>query len=148
MQKIRIYADFNGIVDCRKKASNLVCLALTGYGTIASLSRHQICLREGLILIFYEPNDIEVEGEVFYDTNFPGKFTSPGQWLALYDPELIRNSEESSALELKEHLCFNCRLDLTEHLNIVGRQYKEVCPDCGTSIMYPLFPPENSFNVI
>ena len=141
MPDIKIYADFNGIIDCSEETSKS-CLALTGYGTIASLSRHQIRLREGMILTFYEPNDIEVEGEVFYDKRIPGKFTSPGQWLALYDSEKVRKSQESCDLDLKQHLCFRCRMDLTSYLKTIGRQYKESCPNCGTDTMFPLLPPE------
>lgn len=141
MQGVKIYADFNGIIDC-SKGNSKSCLALTGYGTLASLSRHQIRLREGMILTFYEPDDIEVEGEVFYDTKIPSKFTSPGQWVALYDSQQVRNSEESCDLDLKQHLCFKCRIDLEPYLKTVGQQYKEICPNCGTDIMSPLLPPD------
>lgn len=137
----RIYADFNGVTSCPERIS-LTCLNLTGYGTLASLSRHQIRLREGMILIFYDPGDIEVEGRVFYDLTNPGKFTSPGRWLAAVDLDLVKDTEDNDESDLKQHPCFKCRLDLTEYLQIVGRQYKEFCPNCGTSIVYPLLPPD------
>jgi hypothetical protein len=136
----KIYADFNGIVVCPGGLPNS-CLDLTGYGTLASLSRHRIRLSEGLVLTFYEPDDIEVEAEVFYDTTHRGKFTAPGRWLARFNSVKIRNSEVTEARERPEHLCFTCRLDLTEYLRLVGRQYNEACPSCGTSVMHPLLPP-------
>jgi hypothetical protein len=39
------------------------------------------------------------------------------------------------------HLCFKCRKNLKSHLDIIGRQYKEVCPYCGTLVMFPMLPP-------
>jgi hypothetical protein len=141
MTNIKIYADFNGVTGCPDETP-MTCLFLTGYGTLASLSNHQIRLREGMSLTFYTPGDIEVEGEVFFDKTTPSKFNSLGQWLARFDETEVRNSEEGDEPELMEHLCFNCRLDLTEYLRLIGRQYKESCPSCGTDIMYPLLPPE------
>jgi hypothetical protein len=97
-----------------------------------------------MVLTFFEPSDIEVEGKVFYDRTAPGKFTSQGQWLARFDGQDVKDSAESDAPELKEFPCFKCRLDLTEYLHVVGQQYKEICPNCGTDIMFPLLPPEEN----
>lgn len=146
MTNIRIYADFNGVTGC-PDGTEMTCLMLTGYGTLASLHRYQIRLREGMVLTFFEPSDIEVEGKVFYDRTAPGKFTSPGQWLARFDGQDVKDSAESGAAELKEFLCFKCRLDLTAYLNVVAQQYKEICPNCGTDIMYPLLPPEENSDI-
>ena len=141
MSEIRVYADFNG-VDGVTGEPAMACLLLTGYGTIASLNNQQIRLREGMRLIFFTPSDIEVEGDVFFDRENPGKFSAVGQWKAKYNQDEVRDSIVADEGDPLKHLCFDCRLDIKDYLNTVGQSYAETCPNCGTDVMYPLLPPE------
>ena len=43
---MRIYADFNRVEECGSDSKSL-CTNLTGYGTLASLSFHQLVFEEG-----------------------------------------------------------------------------------------------------
>ena len=141
MSELRVYADFNG-VDGVTGEPAMCHLLLTGYGTIASLNNQQIRLREGMRLIFFTPNDIEVEGDVFFDRENPGKFSAVGQWKAKYNQDEVRDSIVGEEGDPLKHLCFDCRLDLKDYLKTVGQSYAETCPNCGTDVMYPLLPPD------
>lgn len=133
-----IYADFNGITGFLGD-SDFEYLDLTGYGTLQSLNSLQIKLKEGMEFIFYEPGDIEVVAEVLFDRTTESKITTKGRWLARFKKGTIKECEKLDHFET--HPCFNCREDFIPYLKKVGQQYKEICPKCGTSIVYPLTEP-------
>lgn len=134
---MRIYADFNGIEKCEFDPG-LLCLNLTGYGTLASLSFYEIKLSEGLILELSDPDGTSVVGAVFFDNNKIAKNCSG--WFAKFRHDEIT---EGTPLiyDSNTHLCFKCRKNLKSHLDNIGRQYGEECPYCGTPIMFPMSPP-------
>jgi hypothetical protein len=133
----RIYADFNSIEGI---SDNEATLDLTGYGSLASLSRAKIQLREGMKLLLCEPNDVEVEGTTLFDISLKDPAGRTGRWLVKIDPRLIRDSQYTEA-NPKSHPCFTCRTELYEHLRTFGWNYNDFCPHCGASIMLPLAPP-------
>ena len=136
-----IYADFNGIIRFPSE-SEYEYLDLCGYGTIGDLNRFKIKLREGLCLTFFEPNDIEVDATVHFIQSESDKYNPDGKWLAKYKASSIRSSENKSDYNIPQ-LCFKCEYNFDSLHKIYGRQYNEICPKCGTSIMYPLMPPVN-----
>ena len=142
-----IYADFNGIKYTNESKSEAI-LDLNGYGTLASLARQNLRLTEGMSLVLYEPNDIEVIGIAHFDKNRIDPAGRVGAWVAHVNPAHIQGSTYAREPS-NEHLCMGCRQDLNPYLSKVGRAYNESCPHCGTSIMTPLSPPEaqpnNSF---
>lgn len=135
----RIYADFNSI---EHHSENEATLDLTGYGSLASLSREKIQLREGIKLLLCEPDDIEVEGTTFFDTSHKDPAGRTGRWLVRINPKLIRDSQYTET-NPESHPCFTCRKELSDYLKGVGQRYNEFCPYCGTSIILPLAPPKS-----
>ena len=139
-KSMRIYADFNGIESPSEDAAQCL-LDLTGYGTLASLSLQQIRLHEGMSLTLFDPDGLEVEAVALFDESKVGKDSHSSGWLAKFKCSLIK--ECTPVLhDFDKHLCFKCRRDLKSHLLEVGQQYKEICPYCETSVMFPLLPPE------
>jgi hypothetical protein len=134
-----IYADFNGIISLKDK-DEYEYLELEGYGTIKSLNSLQVRLEEGMKFIFYEPEDIEVVAEVYFDRTTPSIISSEGRWLAKFKKGTIRDCNKVENWD-EPHPCFNCREDLKPYLKKVGQNYKEKCPKCGTSVCFPLFEP-------
>jgi hypothetical protein len=134
---MRIYADFNGVVEY-SSASNILCINLTGYGTLASISSHQIVLKEGQFLELTDPGGLSVSAEVFFDKERVSKNCSG--WFAKFSKSDMTEGEELEH-DYDTHLCFKCRENMKQHLDKVGRQFSELCPFCGTSVMYSLSSP-------
>lgn len=137
ISKICIYADFNGVEECNSDPS-VLCMSLTGYGTLASLSYHKIKLYEGQMLILGDPDDLTVLGQIYFDSTRASDNCS-GWFAKFYKNEILE--ETSLVHDYDKHLCFNCRANIKSYLDKVGHQYKEKCPYCNTSVMYPLLPP-------
>lgn len=138
----RVYADFNSI-EYEDIAHTSATVGLTGYGTIANLSKLKLRLTEGQQLLLYEPNDIEVEGVAFFDHTRIDPAGRSGEWMARFDPRNIRDAIPTTESP-REHPCFGCGYDLLPHLKVVGQRYIEVCPNCATSVMAPLEPPKTA----
>lgn len=133
-----IYADFNSAAKCLNDPT-FDCLDLTGYGTLMSLNNQKIILKEGEKYIFYEPGDIEAEGEVFFDRKIPSLFSKEGSWFAKIKSEDIKETKNSFDYDLLP--CIKCGKDMEPTFLIKGRHYKEICPNCGTPITYALSSP-------
>lgn len=137
---MKIYADFNGTEPCSAGDEKL-CLDLTGFGTLASLSRHSVKLRRGLSLTFADSDGLTVTAPVEFDPRRVGR-RSAG-WIAIFRKKDLRD-EEPVDHDFNSHICFNCRNDIKEHLRAVGQQFSARCPYCGTPVIYPLEPPDES----
>jgi hypothetical protein len=135
---MKIYADFNGTEPC-SSAGDELCLDLTGYGTLSSLSRYGVKLREGMSLTFADSDGLTVTAPVAFDVRLVGA-RSAGWYAKFYKTAFTQ--EEPIDHDFHSHLCFNCRRDLKSYLTKVGQQFKEYCPYCGTPVMYPLAPPD------
>jgi hypothetical protein len=134
---MKIYADFIDLETCKGEGDD-VCLDLTGYGTLASLSQHQVRLQIGQRLILSDPDGLEVSALVYF---WEGRISKRGSgWYAKFRRSEIKNVP-SREHNYDVHLCFKCRLNLRQHLDHVGQNYSEHCPRCGTSVMFPLLPP-------
>lgn len=134
-----IYADFNGLEDSPASPGE-ARLDLTGYGTLASLSQHQLRLRNGQRLMLCDPDGLQVMGEIGFDPSRRSPRSSG--WFARFQRRDIRQGEPLEH-DYAPHLCFKCRLNLKPHLEKVGQQFDESCPNCGTPVMFPLLPPGN-----
>ena len=138
----RVYADFNAIEYVPESTTQAI-LALTGYGTLASLSRQRIRLTEGLALIFYEPNDIECEGVAHFDATRKDPAGRVGEWVARIDHQDIRDCTQDDPLS-SDHPCIGCGTDLAQAFKNRARNYTEHCPKCGESVMAPMAPPASA----
>ena len=78
MSNPKVYADFHN-ADARGR------LRLNCVGTVEDLARHQIVLRDGLLLSLYS-EELEVEGQVQYSTD-------ENLWVAVIDWDTIREGE-------------------------------------------------------
>ena len=134
---MKIYVDFNGMESC-SPTTNEWCLDLTGYGTLASLSNHGIRLARGMVLTFADPDGLTVNAPVEFDEHRVSKASSG--WYAKFKKTDLRN-ENPIEHDYNLHQCAGCRQNIKPFLDQVGRQYSENCPNCGTSVMFPLSPP-------
>jgi hypothetical protein len=138
----RIYADFNAIEYAQDDPGSAV-VAITGYGTLASLARQKLQLAEGMELVIYEPGDIECQGVAHFDTARTDPVGRQREWVVRIDPRKVHNCTELEAPS-GSHPCFGCGIDLRPHLRAVGQSYTETCPSCGTSVMAPLAPAKSA----
>ncbi len=138
----RVYADFNGI-EYSQDQESLDSLEITGYGTLASLSRQKIQLKEGMELTLVTPNDIECEVIVKFNEKVSCPSGAMGAWVAYFNHNNIRDCVDVECEDFS-HPCFNCGLELESHFKLVGRHYKESCPACGVSIMAPMAKPKRA----
>lgn len=136
-ENIKIYADFNGTEICTADP-NILCLNLTGYGTLASLSFHRVKLRESQRLLFGDIDGLTSGGTTYFDKNRITKNCSG--WFARIDQKGIY---EDVAIDHNSeiHVCFSCRKNVKHYLDLTGRLFDEHCPFCGESVMTPLSPP-------
>ena len=142
MSPPRIYADFNAIEYLDNERS-IAEVALTGYGTLASLARQRLRLVEGMALLLYQPNDIECEAVAHFERFRRDPADRSGEWVARLDARKIRDClhpEEAS----NEHPCIVCGRDFLAQPSTVARNYKENCIGCGASVMEPMAPPEDA----
>lgn len=137
--KRSVFVDFNGFGNIED--DNFSFLDLCGYGTIASLSNQMIRLEVGMELVLFAPGDIEVDAVIEFYTEIKDKFNLGGKWFGKFEKGAIRASKTAEDQYDYSHFCFNCRLELSEFLDEIGRQYSENCPNCNTPIMFPLLPP-------
>ena len=138
----RVYADFNGI-EYSQDPETLDFLKITGYGTLASLSRQKIKLEEGMQLVLVTPNDIECEAIVKFNEEVLCPSGAKGAWVAYFNHNNIKDCVNLEAEDFS-HPCFNCGVNLEPHFKLVGRLYKESCPMCGVSVMAPMLKPEKA----
>lgn len=136
-----IYADFNSICIC-KNDPDFECINLSAYGTLSSLNEQRIHLKEGDKYIFFDPKEIEVEGEVFFDKHAQSRFSDYGCWFAKIKEADIKISKKDFNFEFFP--CFNCGRDMSPIFLEKGWHYNEICPNCNTSITYALSPPASS----
>ena len=105
----RVYADFNAI-EYPADGSSRAEMPLTGYGTLASLSRQGLKLKEGMSLVLYEPSDIECEAIAAFDQARTDPAGSSGEWIArLNHTEIRSNLTEKD--EPNTHPCSGCGED-------------------------------------
>jgi hypothetical protein len=134
----KVYADFNAI-EYRADEPAIATVALTGYGTLASLATQKLRLSEGMSVLIFEPNDVECEATVHFDLSRLDPAGRMGEWVARVVHRNIRSSTEpgSAGAELP---CLVCGATFPSQ----PRNYRETCATCGASVMEPLAPPKNA----
>jgi hypothetical protein len=135
----RVYADFNAI-EYPADGTCYALLPLTGYGTLASLSRQRLRLTEGRPLILFEPNDIECNATAHFEERRLNPVGTLGEWVALIPKNEFRDTFGDEELSM-QHPCYGCGVDLNSQVPPGWRSYQEACNVCGTPVMAPLLPP-------
>ena len=140
MSPPRVYADFNAIeyMGDGVRAE----MAITGYGTLASLACQNLRLFEGLRLTLYEPNDIECDAVAHFDKSRTDPAGRIGAWVArIENHQQVRDCKAPDD-ELDSHPCIVCGDDFMQQALNRGRDYTEACINCGASVMEPMKRPE------
>jgi hypothetical protein len=136
-----IYADFNALGNVGE-GELFAEMDLTGYGTLASLARQRLRLKEGMEFFLFEPNDIECRAVAHFDPTRIDPAGRVGSWVArIPSPVTTRQSEQPEA-NSNEHPCIVCGSDFADEFAKVGRHYTEECAKCGASVMEPMAPPK------
>ena len=138
-----VYADFTAI-EYEGEGSTRAHVALTGYGTLASLAKQRLRLVEGMPLLLFEPNDIECEAIAHFDLSRKDPAGRPGEWVGLIaDHRNIRDCTRG-AESSREHPCIACGSNFAAQSFSAGRNYTERCTNCGASIMEPMAAPHRA----
>jgi hypothetical protein len=137
-----VYADFNAIeyLDNERRQAEM---ALTGYGTLSSLARQKLQLQEGMALLLFEPNDIECEVTVHFDSERRDPAGRLGEWVARFDPRTIKDSVQPVEVSAT-HPCIACGQDFLAQQHAPPRNYTECCSHCGASVMAPMAAPRRA----
>jgi hypothetical protein len=136
----RVYADFNAIEYPPDAA--FAEMRLTGYGTLASLARQGLRLSEGMALMLFEPNDIECEATVHFDRERKDPAGRRGEWVARFNHRLVKDSTREAEHVSEQHPCIVC--GVPSFGLSATRNYTELCPVCGASVMEPMLPPNRA----
>ncbi|MFD0727165.1 hypothetical protein [Lysobacter brunescens] len=137
--KIRIYADFNGLVDGIVNPKR-TAVVLDTYGSLRDLSNAGIVLSIGLPLVVFdasdESEDLEGHGTAQYDA-------SRKWWVVEFDEKGVRYvsaRDRDIAVDSPFH-CVKCAEP------IAGATWNTIgipglcCKSCGTSVLAALAPP-------
>jgi len=137
MPALRIYADFNGLVDGPKNPGR-TAVVLDTFGSLRDLANAGVVLSEGLPIIAVdesdEAEDIEGHGTAEYDH-------SSEWWVVEFDEEGVRYVAAGDRSSVKEFKCVSCAEPLHEKISSKGLKLGDACPSCGTAICAPIDPP-------
>jgi ribosomal protein L37AE/L43A len=136
----RVYADFNAIEYLPN--SGRAEMRLTGYGTLASLARQRLRLSEGMPLVLFEPDDIECEVTVHFDSERTDPAGRKGEWVARFNHHSVLNCTQKEEASAQPHPCIVCGAQSFGQER--SRTYTEVCSVCGASVMEPMLPPNSA----
>lgn len=134
---LRIYADFNGLVDGPRNPGR-TAVVLDTFGSLRDLCNAGVALREGLDLIAVdasdEREDLEGHGTARYDA-------ARGWWVVEFDEVGVRYVPAGDRSAPEAFHCVACRRDLTAQLRDDGLPPGARCHSCGTPVRTPLAPP-------
>jgi hypothetical protein len=137
MNTIRIYADFNGLVNGPKTPAR-TAVVLDTFGSLRDLANAGIILREGLPLIAVDASDefedLEGHGTAEYDR-------VNGWWAVEFDEAGVRYVTAGDRTPVTEFRCVSCREPLQDMIKAKGLKLGDVCPACGTAIHAPISRP-------
>lgn len=138
MTTLRIYADFNGIVNGPKNPAR-EAVVIDTFGSLRDLANAGVVLRAGLPLIVRdesdETEDLEAHGTAEFDA-------AHKWWVVEFDEEGIRYVPAGNRSYSTEFRCVSCQHPLHELIANKGLKVGDVCPACGTPIHEPILPPD------
>src|SRR5450432_828363 len=137
MTTVRIYADFNGLVN-GPKTSGSTAVVLDTFGSLRDLANAGVVLREGLPLIAVdasdESEDLEGHGTAEFDL-------SNDWWVVEFDQEGVRYVPAGDRTIVTEFRCVSCEEPLQDLIKSRGLKQGDICPACGTAIHAPIARP-------
>ena len=135
---VRIYADFNGLVGGILHPER-AAVVLDTFGSVRDLANAGIVLAAGLPLIAYdesdENEDLEGHGTAQYDP-------TRGWWVLEFDELGVRYVPAGDRASCNEFLCVRCRQAIPELSSYTGFRAEARCPNCGTSVLASVAPPQ------
>lgn len=136
-QKVRIYADFNGLVGGVVNPER-TAVVLDTFGSVRDLSNAGIVLAAGLPLVAYDESDdsedLEGHGAAQYDLR-------RRRWVVEFDEQGVRYVPRVGQVSEALFRCVSCRLPVPGvAYNTLGSPGLS-CPNCGTSVAAAIAPP-------
>lgn len=140
MTTIRIYADFNGLVDGPKNPGR-IAVVIDTFGSLRDLANAGIILHEGLSLIAVDASDeledLEGHGTAEYDP-------INDWWVVEFDEIGVRYVAIGDRTPVTEFRCVSCRAPLQDLIKTKGLKLGDTCPICGTPIHAPIARPASA----
>jgi hypothetical protein len=137
MTTIRIYADFNGLVN-GPKTPKRTAVVLDTFGSLRDLANAGIILHEGLPLIAVDASDefedLEGHGTAEYDP-------VNNWWVIEFDEIGVRYVSAGDRTPVTEFRCVSCKTSLNDLIKSKGLKLGDVCPICGTPVHAPIARP-------
>ena len=135
MPKLRIYADFNGLV-VGPRDPKRTAVVIDTLCSLRDLSNAGVVLEEGLEIVAVDASDgeedLEGHGVAVYDSQH-------AWWVVEFDERGVRDVPAGDRESSKAFLCITCRSDISN--GDTGFPTQKECPQCGTPIATPLAPP-------
>jgi hypothetical protein len=137
MSILKIYADFNGLVDgCANPTRTGV--VLDTFGSLRDLCNAGVALHVGLPLIAVDESD-DVEDLQGHGT---AQFDSTRRWwIVEFDEIGVRYVPAGERRSEKTFLCICCRQDLQPLIDAKTLLLTGACPSCRTPLLAALAPP-------
>jgi len=137
MSPIRIYADFNGLVNGVKNPER-TAVVLDTYGSLKDLSNLGVILKIDLPIIAFdasdEDEDLEGHGTAQFDSIHKW-------WVVEFDEVGVRDVPAGDRTPIKKFLCVSCREDLYNFSQGKMVNVTSPCPNCGEDIRKPYESP-------
>ena len=135
---VRIYADFNGLVQGPKNPER-TAVVLDTFGSLRDLANAGVLLHEGLDLIVVdwsdENEDLKGQGTAQYDRE-------NRWWVVEFDERGVRNVPAGDRSPVGEFQCVQCREPLGISSPSEAFDPGASCPACGTRVAVPFDPPD------
>ena len=137
MTPVRIYADFNGLVQGPKNPDR-IAVVLDTFGSLRDLANAGIALQEGLPLVAVdfsdELEDLEGHGTAEYDT-------LNDWWVVEFDSLGVRYVPSGDRTPVTVFQCVSCKQPLHDLIRSRGLRLGDTCPSCGTPVHAPIARP-------
>ena len=137
MSALRIYADFNGLVNGPKNSTR-TAVVLDTFGSLRDLANAGVTLREGLEIIAVDASDESEDLEGHGTAEFDNK---NGWWVIEFDEQGVRYVPAGDRTPVEEFRCVSCRTALEDVIGSNGLNLGDKCPNCGMEIHAPIAPP-------
>ena len=138
MSALRIYADFNGLVNGPKNPER-TAVVLDTFGSLRDLANAGVILREGLELIAVdesdESEDLEGHGTAEFDRE-------NGWWVVEFDEHGVRYVPAGDRTPVRGFRCVSCQAVIDDFIESNGLNLGDRCPNCRTAIHAPIAPPD------
>ncbi len=137
MKEIRIYADFNGLVNSPTRPGH-EAVVLDTLGSARDLANAGVTLHDGLALVGVDGSDDEEDLE----GHGVARFDEERNWWVIDLDEIgVRYVPASDRSPVGQFLCVSCRKDLGPAIAVQELALADSCPECGTPILAPLAEP-------